>query len=53
MKIMKSVVVLFQDYGIAQTPTIYVNGKVVVTTDVGGYQQMLEVVDYLVNLERG
>jgi len=42
-----------QDYGVAQTPTMYINGKYIVTTDVGGYQQMLEVVDYLVSLERG
>ena len=41
-----------QDYGIAQTPTMYVNGKYVVTIEAGGYQQMLDVVDYLVSLER-
>lgn len=41
------------DYGVVQTPTMYVNGKYVVTTSAGGYQQMLEVVDYLVSLERG
>ena len=42
-----------RDYGVAQTPTMYVNGKYVVTTSAGGYQQMLDVVDYLVSLERG
>ena len=42
-----------RDYGVAQTPTMYVNGKYVVTTAAGGYQEMLDVVDYLVSLERG
>ena len=42
-----------RDYGVAQTPTMYVNGKYIVTTAAGGYQQMLDVVDYLVGLERG
>ena len=37
----------------AQTPSIYVNGKYVVTTAVGSYQEMLNVVDYLVALESG
>ncbi len=39
-------------YGPAQTPSLYVNGKYVVTLGDGGYQQMLDVVDYLVGLER-
>ena len=37
----------------AQTPSIFVNGKYVVTTAVGSYQEMLNVVDYLVALESG
>jgi thiol:disulfide interchange protein DsbA len=44
---------LMAQYGRAQTPSIYVNGKYVVQTGAGGYQQMLEVVDYLISLERG
>lgn len=44
---------LMAQYGPAQTPSLYVNGKYVVTVDVGSYQQMLDVVDYLVELERG
>ncbi len=39
-------------YGQAETPSIYVNGKYVVTAGTGGYQQMLEVVDYLIGIER-
>ncbi|NKB31487.1 MAG: thioredoxin domain-containing protein [Pseudomonadales bacterium] len=44
---------LIRDYGVGQTPTMYVNGKYVVTLAVGSYQEMLNVVDYLVDLERG
>jgi protein dithiol oxidoreductase (disulfide-forming) len=44
---------LIRNYGVAQTPTMYVNGKYIVTTGVGSYQEMLNVVDYLVDLERG
>lgn len=44
---------LMAQYGRAETPSIYVNGKYVVTVGEGGYQQMLEVVDYLVAMERG
>lgn len=44
---------LIQNYGVAQTPTMYVNGKYIVTLAVGSYQEMLNVVDYLVGLERG
>jgi hypothetical protein len=45
---------LMAQYGTtAQTPSIYVNGKYVVTTAVGGCQEMLNVVDYLVELESG
>lgn len=44
---------LMKDYGVLQTPTLYVNGKYVVTTK-GMTQpgQMLEVVDFLVTKER-
>lgn len=45
---------LMAQYGTAaQTPSIYVNGKYVVTTAVGSYQEMLNVVDFLVELESG
>ncbi|MEQ8953674.1 MAG: thiol:disulfide interchange protein DsbA/DsbL [Gammaproteobacteria bacterium] len=40
-------------YGPAETPMMYVNGKYVVTTAAGGYQEMLDVVNYLISLERG
>lgn len=40
-------------YGPAETPSLYVNGKYVVTFGEGGYQQMLDVVDFLVSIERG
>lgn len=40
-------------YGPAQTPSLYVNGKYVVTLGDGGYQQMLDIVDFLVSMERG
>lgn len=40
-------------YGRAQTPSLFVNGKYVVTLGDGGYQQMLDIVDYLVGMERG
>lgn len=40
-------------YGPAETPMIYVNGKYVVTTDAGSYQEMLNVVDFLIQTERG
>jgi thiol:disulfide interchange protein DsbA len=40
-------------YGQAQTPSLFVNGKYVVTLGDGGYQQMLDIVDYLVRMERG
>lgn len=40
-------------YGPAQTPSLYVNGKYVVTLGEGGYQKMLDVVDFLVSIERG
>lgn len=40
-------------YGRAETPSLYVNGKYVVTLGEGGFQQMLDVVDYLVRMERG
>mgnify|MGYP002527971267 CR=1 FL=1 len=42
-----------REYGPAQTPSLYVNGKYVVTLGDGGFRQMLDVVDYLVSLERG
>lgn len=42
-----------RSYNVVQTPTIYVNGKYAVTTGAGGYQQMIDVVNYLVSLERG
>jgi protein dithiol oxidoreductase (disulfide-forming) len=41
------------NYGRAQTPSLFVNGKYVVTLGNGGYQQMLDIVDYLVRMERG
>lgn len=42
------------DYGNAGTPSLYVNGKYIVTlADAGGsYQEMLNIVDFLVNKER-
>ena len=44
---------LMQDYGVLQTPTLYVNGKYVVTTaGMSSPAQMLEVVDFLVAKER-
>lgn len=42
-----------ESYGPAQTPMIYVNGKYVVTTAAGSYQEMLNIVDFLVQTERG
>ena len=42
-----------RNYGDPQTPSIYVNGKYVVTLGAGGFQQMLDVVDYLVSIEKG
>lgn len=42
-----------KEYGPAQTPSIYINGKYVVSLGEGGFQQMLDVADYLVALERG
>lgn len=44
---------LMARYGPAQTPSLYVNGKYVVTLGDGGYQQMLDIVDFLVDMERG
>lgn len=41
------------NYGPAQTPTLYVNGKYVVTVGDGGYQQMLDIVEFLIDIERG
>lgn len=41
------------NYGDPQTPSIYVNGKYVVTLGPAGFQHMLEVVDYLVGIEKG
>ncbi len=40
-------------YGPAQTPMMYVNGKYVVTTAAGSYQEMLNVVNFLIEQERG
>lgn len=39
----------------AQTPSMFVNGKYVVKTSesVGSYQEILNVVEYLISLERG
>lgn len=42
-----------REYGRLQTPSIYVNGKFLVMSGDDGYQQMLDVVDYLIALERG
>lgn len=42
-----------KDYGRAQTPSLYVNGKYIVTLSNGGYQEMLDIVDFLVEIERG
>lgn len=44
---------LIANYGVGATPTMYVNGKYIVTTSAGSYQEMLNVVDYLVQQERG
>ena len=43
-----------RDYGYIGTPTLYVNGKYIVTLDNAGnsYQEMLNIVDFLVNKER-
>ncbi len=42
-----------RDYGDPETPSIYVNGKYVVTLTDAGFQHMLDVVDYLVSIEQG
>lgn len=42
-----------KEYGPAQTPSLYINGKYVVTRGNGGYQEMIQVANYLVGLERG
>ena len=42
-----------KSYGDPQTPSIYVNGKYVVTLGPDGFQHMLDVVDYLVGIEQG
>lgn len=44
---------LIGSYGVGGTPTMYVNGKYVVTISAGSYQEMLNVVDFLVQQERG
>lgn len=42
-----------RNYGDPETPSIYVNGKYVVTLGPRGFQHMLDVVDYLVSIEQG
>jgi len=43
---------LMNEYGAPSTPSVYVNGKYVVTLGSAGYQHMIDVVEYLVSIEQ-